>query len=495
MTLGGIDIGTTGCKITVYEEDGTCLFTASAAYPFARSAGNSFFEADMIMDAVLQVLAQAVKEVPQLDAVGVCSFGEAFVLLDQEDRILYPTLLNTDPRGIQEVQDFVDCCGAEQICEITGAKAHSMFSAAKILWMKKYEQDVWKQVDKLFLMEDYVVYMLSGVRQIDYALASRTQLFDINTLEWSTELLEKLHISSEIFSRPVPPGTKAGNIRLELAERLGCSRQLQIVTCCHDQIAAAIGSGVLHPGCAVDGAGTHECMTPVFTQLQNKKMMYENNLALVPFVDNQYVTYAFLFTGCALTEWFIDTLAGHTAQKAKDRGETVFQALEQEMKEEPTGILVLPHFAGAATPYMDEGSKGAFVGMTVGTKEADLYQAVMEGIAYEMRVNLERAREAGLAIQVLHATGGGANSEKWLQIKADVLNVPIKTLQNHQAGVIGAIILIGRAMGVYKSLEDGIERLVKTDRTFMPNPENHSRYEKVYEKYQTLYTAVRPLMD
>jgi len=169
--------------------------------------------------------------------------------------------------------------------------------------------------------------------------------------------------------------------------------------------------------------------------------------------------------------------------------------LEQEMKDGPTGILVLPHFDGAATPYMDEGSKGAFVGMTVGTNEADLYQAVMEGIAYEMRVNLERAREAGLDIQELHATGGGANSEKWMQIKADVLNVPIKTLRDNQAGVVGAIILIGKAMGVYQSLEDGINKLVKIDRIYMPNPENHLKYNRIYEKYQRLYTSIRPFMN
>lgn len=495
MTFGGIDIGTTGCKITVYEENGTIRFASSVSYPFARSAGNSSFDAGMIMDAVLQVLSQAVNEVPQLNAIGVCSFGEAFVLLDQEDRILYPTLLNTDPRGIQEVQDFVDCCGEVAICQITGAKAHSMFSAAKILWIKKHEPDIWKQVDKLLLMEDYVVYKLTGIRQIDFALASRTQLFDIHALSWSSELLDKLHISPKIFSKPVPPGTNAGKIRKNLVEQIGCSDQLQVVTCCHDQIAAAIGSGVLRPGCAVDGAGTHECITPVFSQLKKKEMMYESNLAIVPFVDHQYVTYAFLFTGCALTEWFIDTLAGHMVCKAEKEGISVFQMLEREMKEGPTGILVLPHFNGAATPYMDEGSKGAFVGMTVGTSEADLYQAVMEGIAYEMRVNMERAREAGLDVQELHATGGGANSEKWMQIKADVLNVPIKTLRDNQAGVVGAIILIGKAMGVYQSLEDGINKLVKIDRIYMPNPENHLKYNRIYEKYQRLYTSIRPFMN
>lgn len=494
MVLGGIDIGTTGCKISLYQDDGTYLAVYSTTYPFARSAGISSFNASVIMEAVLLVLKQAVEAYPQLDAVGISSFGEAFVLLDQEDNVLYPTLLNTDHRGIEQVRSFVACCGEDRICEITGARPHSMFSVAKILWMKEQEPAIWRQADKLLLMEDFIVFMLTGVRQIDYALASRTQLFDINHLDWSKELLEKTQISERLFSKPVPPGTEAGVIRKEIAERIGCKTDLRVITSAHDQISAAIGAGVLAPGCAVDGAGTHECITPVFSSLTNKTPMYDSNLAIVPFVDNQYVTYAFLFTGCALTEWFIDTLAGHTVQKAKEAGKSVFEMLEAGMQTEPTGILVLPHFDGAATPYMDEGSKGAFVGMSVSTKETDLYQAVMEGIAFEMRFNMERAREAGLEIRELHATGGGANSEKWLQIKADILNVPIRTMENPQAGAIGTIILMGKALGVYKSLEEGVRRLVAYGKVFSPNPENFVKYQKVYERYQKLYAAVRPLI-
>lgn len=494
MILGGIDIGTTGCKISLYQDDGTYLAVYATAYPFARSAGVSSFDAGVIMDAVLLVLKQAVEAYPQLDAVGISSFGEAFVLLDQEDNVLYPTMLNTDPRGIEQVRGFAACCGEERICEITGARPHSMFSAAKILWMKEKEPAVWEQADKLLLMEDFVVYMLTGVRQIDYALASRTQLFDINHLVWSKELLKQTEIREELFSRPVPPGTEAGVIRREIAEKIGCKAELRVITSAHDQISAAIGAGVLSPGCAVDGAGTHECITPVFRNLTNKAPMYDSNLAIVPFVDNQYVTYAFLFTGCALTEWFIDTLAGHMVQKAKEAEKSVFEMLEADMHSEPSGILVLPHFDGAATPYMDEGSKGAFVGMSVSTKEADLYQALMEGIAYEMRMNMEQAREAGLEIRELHATGGGANSERWLQIKADILNVPIRTMENPQAGAIGTIILMGKALGIYKTLEEGVGRLVVPGKVFVPNPENSAKYQKIYERYQKLYAAVRPLI-
>ncbi|NBK93553.1 carbohydrate kinase [bacterium 1XD21-13] len=493
MALGGIDIGTTGCKMTVYEEDGTYLSTFSSAYPFSRSAGIHFFDAGIIIEAVVDVLQKAILEIPTLHAIGISSFGEAFVLLDQEDQILYPTLLNTDPRGIGEVEDFVRSCKKERICAITGASPHSMFSVAKILWVKKHEPQIWARVRKLLLIEDFVVYKLTGVRQVDYALASRTQLFDINQLDWSSELLEILGIPKEIFSKPVAPGTCAGILYPKIAKRIGCEGTIKVVTCCHDQIAAAIGAGVLHPGCAVDGAGTHECITPVFTQLKCKEIMYQCNLAFVPFVGRQYVTYGFLFTGCALTKWFIDTLGGHAAKRALEQGKSVFQVLEEEAGEEPSGLLVLPHFDGAATPYMDENSRGAFVGMSVGTREADLYQAVMEGIVYEMRLNMEKMREAGIEIQELHATGGGANSKKWLQMKADILNVPVKTFENHEAGAIGCIILIGKALGVYDTLEQGIERLVIPKQTFVPNKEKHEAYQTYYERYKRLYKAVRPL--
>ena len=183
----------------------------------------------------------------------------------------------------------------------------------------------------------------------------------------------------------------------------------------YGQVAAAIGGGVFTESCAVDGAGTVECVTPVFEHYQEKEMA-AGNYAVVPYIiPGKYVCYAFSFTGGALIEWFINNLAGDATEQARAQGQDVHTYLESGWKGEPTGILVLPHFAGAATPYMDPGSRGAIVGLNMAHTQRDLYLAVMEGVCYEMRLNVDRLRQAGVTINSLRATGGGAKSRTALQ--------------------------------------------------------------------------------
>jgi xylulokinase len=223
--------------------------------------------------------------------------------------------------------------------------------------------------------------------------------------------------------------------------------------------------------------------------------MYEGGYAVIPYVlPGHYVTYAFSFTGGALTNWFITTLAGDARQQAQAEGSSVFEVLEAGMKNGPTGILVLPHFAGAATPYMDPGAMGAIVGLDVSTSASDIYKAVMEGVAYESRVNIERMEAGGIRIDTLRAAGGGAASDVWLQIKADILGKRIVSLGDAEAGVIAGIMLTGVAIGAYSSLQRAADVLVKEKKAFEPRPDSQKAYDELYEKYKRLYPAVRPLV-
>jgi xylulokinase len=164
------------------------------------------------------------------------------------------------------------------------------------------------------------------------------------------------------------------------------------------------------------------------------------------------------------------------------------------MKDEPTGILVLPHFAGAATPYMDVGAKGAVVGLTVGHTTADLYRAMMEGVVYEMMLNMEHLEAAGIRPKRLRATGGGASSKVWMQMKADMLNLPITSLGSAEAGAAGCAMMAGIASGVFKDLEEASKALITEKATYYPRKEQYEAYHKHYERYRKLYDAVRPLM-
>ncbi len=493
MAIAGIDIGTTSCKIAVYDEGGA-RFHAYREYPALRSRSEHEVDPRAIWQSVKEIVREAAAAVKDIRGVGVSSFGESFTLLDERDQPLMDAMLYTDPRGIAECAEITETMGERRVAEITGLTPHAMYSLPKLIWVRRRRPEVWAKVRAILLMQDYVVFRLTGVRQIDRSLASRTMALDIRTMDWSREMLDCAGIDPALLSRPVPSGTVAGKVRADLRAELGLPEDAVVVSCCHDQVAAAVGSGVFSPGVAVDGAGTTQCVTPVFPGIVNPGVMYGGGYAMVPFaLEGLYATYAFFFTGGALVKWFVDHLAGNARAEAAEKGESVYQALERGMGEGPTGIYVLPHFAGAGTPYMDPGAKGVISGLTIEHSLSDVYKAVLEGVAYEMRVNLEKLREAGIAITRLHATGGGARSAKWLQIKADVLGLPIVSLGDSEAGILGSILMTGVACGAFENLARGAAALVRTEGVYEPEPVRRAAYDECFRHYRALYGANRNL--
>lgn len=495
MSLGGLDIGSTGCKVTVYDEEGNYLYRTYRDYPVSRKTGEHEVMAEDIWKGVREVLADAGSHYPDLKALGVTSFGESCVLLDEEDRPIRAVLLYTDPRGSEECRELEAALGREKLERITGVAPHSMYSLPKLMWIRKHRPEQFGRAKRILMMEDYIIYMLTGSAVIDYSLATRSMGFDIRALEWSQEVFQAAGIDSGLFSRPVRSGTPAGTVRPEMAKALGLPEGLLLVPAGHDQAAAAVGAGVFKADRAVDMAGTVECITPVFEGIPEDRRIYDGGYAIVPYViPGNYVTYAFTFSGGALVSWFINNFAKEEKRRAKELGCSVYELLEEGMKDGPTGILVLPHFAGAGTPYMDGGSKGAVVGLTLDHSASDLYRAMMEGVTYEMMLNMERLAEAGIRPQKLRAAGGGAASAVWMQMKADMLNLPIVSLGNAEAGAAGCAMLAGVAAGVYKDLGEAARTMLKEKDTYLPRQEMHEAYQEYYEKYRRLYEASRPLV-
>ena len=494
--LAGLDIGTTGCKVTVYRPDGTSLGRVYRDYPASRTASEHEVDAGLIWQAVQEVLAEAAQKHPGLSGIGVTSFGESFVLLDDADTPLQNVMLYTDPRGEEECARLCEALGRDHLANITGLNPHSMYSIGKLMWIKEHRPERWSRTRRVCLMEDYIVYNLTGVAQIDYALASRTMAFDIRSLRWSQEILDAAGILEALLSRPVPTGHSAGAMKPALTARLGLAGEPLVLSCGHDQVAAAVGSGVFDDGTAVDGAGTVECITPVFTGIPENNNLIQGSYAIVPYVEpGKYVCYAFSFTGGALVKWFTETLAGYAATSASQRGVSLYHELEGTTPlDEPTGLLVLPHFAGAATPYMDTGSKGAILGLTLATTQQELHLGIMEGVCYEMQVNLNRLTQAGLNVRSLRATGGGANSRVWLQMKADVLGVPVTALASAEAGGMGSAMMAAVGLGLYGDLREAARAMVKERETYYPRQAVHEKYQEYFAKYERLYDAVRPLV-
>ena len=496
MKIAGLDIGTTGCKLTVFDEEGRDLGKAYRDYPVRRRVGGHEIDISALMDSVYAVIREMTAQYSDIGGIGVTSFGETFVMTDDAGTPLHTAMLYTDPRGAEECAELVEKLGADRIARISGLAPHEMYSVCKIMWLKKHQPEVYRAAKHIFLIGDYVAWHLTGEARIDYSLATRSMAFDIGRLTWSEEILNAAGIDVSLLSSPVPTGTAAGCVTRAAAEKAGLNPACRIVTVSHDQVAAAVGAGAFDGETAVDGAGTVECLTPIYDSLPDIAVMSKGYFSVVPYViPGKYVAYAFSYTGGALIQWCLNTFAKAEAEEAKKKGISVHTLLEQQYeRQEPTGLLVLPHFAGAATPYMDTGSRGAILGLSAGTTLPEIYRACMEGVAYEMRLNYDALADSGIHFTKLHATGGGAKSRVWMQMKADILNLPITSLKTSDAGTVGSAMLTGVAVGVFRDLKEAAAVMVRQRETFDPDPRRHEQYMQIYERYRKVYQAVRPLM-
>ena len=505
MKIAGLDIGTTGCKCTVFDEKGKYIDKAYRDYHVKRQLSGHEIDMVELRESVLAVVSEMAHKYSDIAGLGVTSFGETFVLTDEFGEPLDVAMLYTDPRGADECRELTDKLGEMHIAQITGVRPHEMYGISKLMWIKKNKPEVYKAAKHCFQVEDFIVYTLSGVAQIDYSLATRSMAFDINTLDWNDEILSASEIDKSLYPKAVPTGTPAGKIRPGVAKETGLAEDCIIVSISQDQIAAAVGAGAFTSDVAVDGAGTVQCMTPIFDEKPDIEELFKGYFVAVPYViPGKFVTYAFSYTGGALTQWCTGTLAKKECDEASALGKSVNELLEEKyaakMKtlgldaDTPSGLLVLPHFAGAATPYMDTGSKGAVIGLTTDTSAEEIYMGCLEGVCYEMYLIYLKLKNSGIKYRKFNATGGGAHSAVWMQMKADMLNVPFTALKTVDAGTVGCAMLTGVAIGLFSDLDEAASIMVEETVTYYPRKEQHEKYMEIFKRYEKVYEAIRPLV-
>lgn len=491
MAYMGIDVGTTGSKATVFDAKGATLSYAYHRYQAVRTnEGVAEIDPESVWKTVQLVISQAAAKTKEpIQAIAIASLGESFVALDKEDRVLRNSMLYSDVRGSEEIEDILQRVDKQRLFDITGMPINAMYTLNKLLWVKKHEYSIFHRIDKLFLFEDFIYYMLSGERCIDYSLASRTMFFDVTSRTWGREVLEAFDLNETILSKPVSPGTVIGQVRNDIADALSLPRGVLLVAGAHDQVCAALGAGVLQKGESVDGIGTSECITAVLDGLEQKAFMLRNNFCIEPYaIDGEYVTLAFSASGMSIMSWFSDEIA-----RAATQDSPAFAILERECPEEPTDVFVLPHFSGSGTPHMDPFSCGATLGLRLSTTRGEYYKACMEGLCFEMKLNADLLAQMGTSIKAIACVGGGSRSDVLLQIKADIMGIPVKRMKNEESGTAALAMLCASACGDYHSLKDAAAQIVIPDRIFEPNLKTHERYKQKFELFQTIYPAIRQL--
>lgn len=487
----GLDIGTSGTKAALVDKAGNVLQSCQVNYDFSNTKdGHRELDGDMVWEAVKTCLRQTGAE-HMVKTITISALGEAIVPVDKAGRPLCHSILGTDIRGREELKRLTEAAGRERVLEITGQNLSAIYSVNKILWLKAHRKDIFDRAWKVFTFQDFIIYRLTGNAVIDYSMASRTLLFDTNIMDWSEELLALTGIKRELLSAARPSGSRVGKLSGDVARELLLSEETEVIAGTHDHICNALGCGVHQAGWCCNVVGTTEGLTAILKKEELPAADVDRyQISRQPFAkENLYNTVAWNNTSGVLLRWFVQQFEkGTEGQEMTER----FASLNERMPDAPTDLYVLPHFSGAATPYMDVDSKGAVLGLTMDTKSEELYRALMEGANYELAFILECLRAAGVTVKTLVASGG-ALSPELLQIKADILGLPVLTVRNRQTGTLGGAILGAVAIGDYAAIEEASAHMVSFGQEYRPDPAKHAIYTQKLEIYKKIYPAVRDI--
>ena len=486
MSYGGLDIGTTSVKFVIYDENGRMLSMAQSGYGNNRQKEPNRLNGGKVLSAALQVIREANARAPKgdpLKALAVSSFGEAIVPVDGEGNDLAQAFLYTAREGAEELDDILSRADGAEIQRRTGVRPSVIFPPAKINWFRTHTQ-VFDRVWKFLQFEDYLIYHLTGSALISLSLASRSMALDLSREAWSDYVLEAAGIDPKLLSEPVPSGSCAGAIRRDIAGQLGLPDGVRVYTGGHDQMCGMIGTGAISPGSAANASGTVECISATLADSADRDRLLQSNVYVSAGMPrNRYYTFASTPAGCAILDWY------KTLLNAPRDGHAPYTWLEGECSGQPSPVTVLPFMAGRGAPRRNIDATGAFLGLKLTTSRSDIWQAIMEALAFEMRIIMNLFGEAGMPVERIRATGGGAKSDLWLQLKADIYRRPVERMKSEQLSALGCALIAAVADGAYASLEEAAQRCVFRDRVFEPNLKNADRFDEKFEQYWKLWNA------
>ena len=494
MSLLGVDVGTTGYKIALFSAVGDTLATTYREYDVQiPQPGWAEIDAQAIWDWLRQDLQKvvALANGANVSAVSVSSLGEAVVPVTADRRILGPSLLNFDVRGEEFLPELAGKLPADYLFALNGNTLGNHYTLTKLKWIKAHEPELYDRTYKFLHWGAFIQFMMGAEPAVDYSLANRTLLFDLQNCAWSEDLLRVAGLDKVKLPSTVQAGTAVGTVAGHLASELGLAGDIPIIAGAHDQCANAVGSGVVDSGSAVYGMGTYHCITPVFALNVDPQRMIElglnNEHHAIP---GRFVSFIYNHGG-SLVKWFRNTFAAADSRQAVEKGRSIYADLFGEMTEGPGSVLVLPHFAATGPPHFINDSFGLITGLRLATTRGDILRGIIEAAAFYLKEVVDALPATNIRIAHYRATGGGSKSDVWVQTCADIFGQPITRPAITEAGALGAAILAGIGAGEFASHEDGVQAMVKLDRTFEPDPARHERYRARFEQYRRIWPLIK----
>jgi xylulokinase len=498
--LLGIDAGTTAMKVVLYNEKANPITSATKEYNLITPSPG-IVETDpgiywnSLKSAVNELFSRCKDDDHKIIALAISSQGESFITINKNREPLRNTIVWLDTRSEKESILIEKEFGTENVYQTTGSpEIDPTWASTKLLWMKKHEPEFFKKIYKVFFVEDYLIYQLTGNYAANGALYCSSLLFNIIKNEWWEDMLKFIGLSKSHLPELYNSGVKVGVVKENAAKELGFSNEPIVVSGGMDQACSCIGTGNIFSGMVTEstGASLNISVTidkPVFDP--KRRVPCQTHA-----VKGKYIYLPWTKTAGMLLKWFKDKFCEPQVEKAESEDRDVYEELTDyvdKISPGSDGLVVLPHLSGSISPEMDSDARGVIFGLKLSTTRLHIIKAILESIAYMSRSNMELIEESGIDIKDVILTGGASKSGLWNQIKADVLGREVKTIKNQDTGCLGAAILAGVGSGVFDSIQEACESVIEEGEKYTPNKKKIGIYNEYYAIYKNLYENLKAL--
>ena len=480
----GVDLGTSAVKLLLMEADGTIRNVVSKEYPlYFPHPGWSEQKPEDWWNAVVEGIQELVPEETREKVAGM-SFGgqmHGLVMLDENDEVIRPAILWNDGRTGKETNYLNEVIGKDKLSEYTANIAFAGFTAPKILWVKENEPENFARISKIMLPKDYLAYRLTGTFCTDVSDASGMLIFDVKNKCWSEEMLKICGIRKDQVAKIYESYECVGTLKPEVAALLKLPESVRVAAGAGDNAAAAVGTGTVGDGQCNLSLGTSGTIF-----VSSEKFCVDSNNALHAFAhaNGKYHLMGCMLSAASCNKWWMDEII-RTKEYTKEQ--------ENITKLGENNVFFLPYLMGERSPHNNPDARGTFIGLTMDTTREDMTQAVLEGVAFAIRDSFEVAKSLGIQIERTKICGGGAKSPLWRRMIANVLNIKVDRIESEEGPALGGAMLAAVACGVFSSVEEAAEKIVRVTETIEPEPELVEKYERQYQKFAKIYPTVKDL--
>ncbi|WP_346906801.1 xylulokinase [Faecalicatena orotica] len=491
--LLGLDVGTTALKVALFDKLGTLLGVSMQEYALETPAVN-YVEVDA--ETYWQAFKNGLDEIMEKYKItakdhislAISAQGETLICVDKEGNVLRKAIVWMDNRAVDEAREMKKHFGNEQGYQVTGQVSFEpCWPAPKILWIKRNEPEIFNKTDRFLLVEDYLIYRMTGYFYTEGSLVCSSMYWDITKKCYWKEMLDFIGIREYQLAEVIESATVVDDMLDQVRKELRLPCSVTVATGALDQAAGAIGAGNIKEGMFSEtiGAALAICAPvskPVFDPNRKMPLHY---FAL----PDTYMIHTFTTGGMTL-RWFRDKFCAAEMAIEAQKGADAYDLISNEVSKIAPGcegLVMLPHLSGSLAPDINSKAKGVWFGFTINHTKSHFARAIMESLAFILRRNLSALKDMGIDVKEVRSIGGGSKSDVWNQIKADVNDITLVTVKSEEAACLGAAILAGVATGVFSSVEDAVGKMIQIKHEYQGQPELKSVYDKNYEMYCRLF--------